>query len=95
MVISTKQASCNTRYKQAGHLARFENSLYLTHLFLTERLRIFNPSLRVARERYAGVAEITQTNPIWKSRLVIARKSEIGSEKLEAKTESNITLTKN
>ena len=22
------------------------------HLFLTERLRIFNPSLRVARERY-------------------------------------------
>jgi hypothetical protein len=45
--------------------------------------------------RYAGVAEITQTNPIWKSRLVIARKSEIGSEKLEAKTESNITLTKN
>jgi hypothetical protein len=25
--------------------------LCLMHLFLTERLRIFNPSLRVARER--------------------------------------------
>ena len=25
------------------------------HLFLTERLRIFNPSLRVARERYRAV----------------------------------------
>jgi len=29
--------------------------LYLIHLFLTERLRIFNPSLRVARERYRQV----------------------------------------
>ena len=25
--------------------------LYLMHLFLTERLRTFNPNLRVARER--------------------------------------------
>ncbi|VXB58317.1 hypothetical protein FLAVO9R_200002 [Flavobacterium sp. 9R] len=47
-----KKTTANTRYKQAGHLARFENSLYLKHLFLTERFRIFNPSLRVARERW-------------------------------------------
>jgi hypothetical protein len=29
--------------------------LCLMHLFLTERLRIFNPSLRVARERWRSV----------------------------------------
>jgi hypothetical protein len=32
--------------------------LYLIHLFLTERLRIFNPSLRVARERYMQKAHL-------------------------------------
>ena len=46
-----KKTTANTRYKQAGQWAYFENSLCLKHLFLTERLRIFNPSLRVARER--------------------------------------------
>jgi hypothetical protein len=46
-----KITGANTRYKQAGQLALFENSLCLIHLFLTERIRIFNPSLRVARER--------------------------------------------
>jgi len=46
-----QQPAPNTRYKQAGQLVQFVNSLYLIHLFFTERLRIFNPSLRVARER--------------------------------------------
>lgn len=47
-----QKTTANTRYKQAGQLASFENSLCLIYLFLTERIRIFNPSLRVARERY-------------------------------------------
>ena len=36
-----------------GNWLNLKMFLYLIHLFLTERFRIFNPSLRVARERYA------------------------------------------
>jgi hypothetical protein len=45
--------AANSYYNGFGQLVKFENSLCLIHLFLTERLRIFNPSLRVARGRQA------------------------------------------
>jgi len=39
-----------------GNWLNLKMFLYLIHLFLTERFRIFNPSLRVARERWQTVS---------------------------------------
>ena len=47
-----KKATPKTRYKQAGHLAKFENGFVFEKLVITESLGFLNPSLRVAQELY-------------------------------------------
>ena len=50
--------------------------LYLIHLFLTERFRIFNPSLRVARERWQSYAlETKKKIPFWELFLLSLKKN--------------------